>query len=171
MKAYVLLAATIWTRLGLMILIVTTIGCDRVTKHIAATSLAGTPTRSFFGDSLRLEYAENTGGFLSLGAGLPAAARTVLFSVATGLSLVALTAMAIQQRRRGWSLIGLSLFVAGGASNWLDRLTFGRVVDFINIGFGPVRTGIFNVADVAIMLGCGLVIFADAWKKDTPTAP
>ena len=167
MKARESLVAKIGTRLGLIVLIGTTIGCDRVTKHMAATALAGTPTRSFLADSVRLEYAENTGGFLSLGADLPVAARTALFTVATGLSLLAMIAMAIQQRRRVWSLIGLSLFIAGGASNWLDRFAFGRVVDFINIGFGPLRTGIFNVADVAIMFGCGLLVLTEALRKDT----
>jgi signal peptidase II len=167
MKARQSLLAKIGTRLGLIVLIGTTIGCDRVTKHMAATSLAGTPPRSFFADSVRLEYAENTGGFLSLGAGLPVAARMALFTVATGLSLLAMIWMAIQHRRRVWSLIGLSLFIAGGASNWLDRLAFGRVVDFINVGFGPFRTGIFNVADVAIMFACGLLILAERWGKAT----
>lgn len=168
MKARASPLAKIGTRLGLIVLIGTTIGCDRVTKHVAATSLAGMSTRSFFGDSVRLQYAENTGGFLSLGAGLPVAARTVLFTVATGLSLLIMIAMAIQQRRRHvWSLIGMSLFIAGGASNWLDRLAFGYVVDFINVGFGPLRTGIFNVADVAIMSGCGLLVLTEAWRKDT----
>ena len=47
-----------------------TIGCDRVTKHAAAAYLAGTPTRSFLGDTIRVGYVENTGGFLSLGAEL-----------------------------------------------------------------------------------------------------
>jgi signal peptidase II len=34
----------------------------------------------------------------------------------------------------------------------------GRVVDFLNVGLGPVRTGIFNVADMAIMAGVILLI-------------
>jgi signal peptidase II len=72
--------------------------------------------------------------------------------------------VAIRQRRDAWSLVGFTLFIAGGASNWLDRLAFGRAVDFINIGVGPLRTGIFNLADVAIMAGAGLVILAEVWK-------
>ncbi|RPI54782.1 MAG: hypothetical protein EHM55_09825 [Acidobacteria bacterium] len=37
-------------------------------------------------------------------------------------------------------------------SNWFDRVVRGGVFDFINVGIGSVRTGVFNVADVAIML-------------------
>ena len=48
--------------------------------------------------------------------------------------------------------------VAGGTSNLVDRIAYGMVIDFVNVGVGPVRTGIFNVADVAIMLGVGIVV-------------
>ena len=51
------------------------------------------------------------------------------------------------------------------AANWLDRVTLGSVVDFLNVGVGPVRTGVFNVADVAIMLGAGVIVIATFGKK------
>jgi lipoprotein signal peptidase len=37
----------------------------------------------------------------------------------------------------------------------------GNVTDFLNIGVGPVRTGIFNFADVALMLGLALLVVGD----------
>ena len=52
----------------LLVAALLTIGCDRVTKHVATTMLAGEPDRSFWADTVRLGYAENAGGFLSLGA-------------------------------------------------------------------------------------------------------
>jgi signal peptidase II len=45
------------------------------------------------------------------------------------------------------------LFVAGGISNLFDRVVQGSVIDFMHVGVGSVRTGIFNVADLAILLG------------------
>jgi signal peptidase II len=149
----------IGARLALFVAIVATIGCDRATKQMAATILVGSPGRSFLSDTVRLEYVENSGGFLSLGAHLPPMLRTALFTTGTGLALLACVAAAIRFRWSGWPLLGLSLFVAGGASNWVDRMARGSVIDFINVGFGPLRTGIFNVADVAIMLGVGIVGF------------
>jgi signal peptidase II len=148
----------IGVRLALLVAIAATIGCDRATKHIAATTLAGGATRSFLGDTVRLEYAENPGGFLSLGASLPPAFRTGLFTMGTGLALLTVVAAAIRFRWSGWPLFGLAVFVAGGASNWVDRVARGSVVDFITIGLGPLRTGIFNVADVDIMLGVAIVV-------------
>jgi signal peptidase II len=71
--------------------------------------------------------------------------------------------MSILTVRYRWptlALVGITLFIAGGSSNLLDRLTRGSVIDFMNVGFGPLRTGVFNVADMAIMLGAGLVILS-----------
>ena len=116
-------------------------------------------------------HVENTGGLLSLGATLPPPVRMAVFTVGTGLMLLVLIVTAMRCRWSRWRLLGLSLFVAGGASNWMDRVARGRVVDFINIGIGSVRTGIFNVADVAIMLGVGVVILADSVGTEMPKTP
>jgi signal peptidase II len=66
--------------------------------------------------------------------------------------------MAMRLRWPTPAALGVALFVAGGASNLLDRITYGKVVDFMNVGLGPLRTGIFNVADMAIMLGAAIVV-------------
>jgi len=146
-------------RLVLLIAIVATIGCDRVTKHMAATTLADAPGRSFLADTVRLEYAENTGAFLSLGADWPHPVRTAVFGVSNAVLLVAIAIVAVRRRWPALALLGVVLFVAGGASNLLDRIAYGVVIDFMNVGVGSLRTGIFNVADVAIMLGAGLLMF------------
>jgi len=57
--------------------------------------------------------------------------------------------------------VGFSLFLAGGLGNWIDRLANdGRVIDFVSLGLGPLHTGIFNVADVAITAGIVMVLIA-----------
>lgn len=152
--------AKIGTRLVLVLAIGATIGCDQVTKQVAATKLTGMPTQSFFADTIRLEYVENTGAFLGLGADWPPAIRTALFGIGNGLLLLLMSILVIRHRWPTLGLVGMALFVAGGSSNLLDRLIRGDVVDFMNVGLGPLRTGIFNVADMAIMLGAGLVLLA-----------
>jgi signal peptidase II len=147
--------------LALLLLVVMTIGCDRVTKQLATDNLAGGPPHSFMADTFRLTYAENTGGFLSLGAGMPSALRSSVFTVVTAALLVVLAFFAWRQRGSTWHAAAFALFIAGGASNWFDRVSDGRVVDFMNVGVGWLRTGVFNVADVAIMLGVALFMFAE----------
>jgi signal peptidase II len=75
--------------------------------------------------------------------------------------LLILIGVALRSRLTDWSLVGLTLFISGGASNWLDRATKGSVVDFMNVGVVAMRTGIFNTADVAILSGAALFVFAE----------
>jgi signal peptidase II len=156
------------SRLLAVFLLLITLGCDRVTKHLARTRLADAPAQSFFFDTLRLQYAENTGAFLSLGANLPPAVRTWLLTVGVAVLLVIVAILAIVRRWSGMSLAGATLMWAGGVSNLIDRALHGHVVDFLNVGLGSLRTGIFNVADVAVTLGAVLIVFGDmsSTRKD-----
>ena len=152
------------SKLLVLCLLGTTVGCDRVTKHLATTELAGAHSQSFFYDTVRLQYAENTGAFLSLGANLPDPIRTWLLTVGVAVLLIVVAVLAIKHGWEGTSLAGATLMWAGGLSNLIDRATHGHVVDFINLGIGSLRTGIFNIADVAVSLGAVLVVFGD--RKD-----
>ena len=154
----------------MLIAIGATIGCDRVTKHVASTTLSDAPTRSFLADTFRLEYVENTGAFLGLGADWPRPVRTAIFGVGNGLLLVALAAFAIRGHWPRRALLGVALFVTGGASNLLDRAIYGMVIDFMNVGIGSLRTGIFNVADMAIMLGAGILVL-EGCRSDRHAPP
>lgn len=148
----------------LCLLLTATAGCDRVTKHLAMTTLAGTGGHSFLADTVRLDYHENPGGFLSLGAAWHPQTRTVVFQLANLVFLLAVFVIAGRQQWSRSGTVGLALFLAGGLSNLIDRVALGQVVDFLNIGIGPLRTGIFNVADVAIMAGAALVLI-DHWRR------
>lgn len=155
-------------RLALLSLLsAVTVGCDQATKHIANLTLKSVPTRSFLWDVFRLTYAQNRGAFLSLGASLSEQARFWVLTVAVGALLVGLLVYALVGSQLGRAqLVGYSLIVGGGASNWVDRaLHQGTVVDFMNLGIGPLRTGVFNVADLAIMAGIAL-LFLESWRKD-----
>jgi signal peptidase II len=159
-------------RVFAIFLLLTTIGCDRVTKHVATTRLAGKPGVSYLANTFRLEYAENPGAFMSLGSGLPDWARTGLLTFGAGVGLVAVAAAASRLRWIGLPLIGGILFIAGGTSNLVDRITRGSVVDFMNVGIGSLRTGIFNVADVALVVGVVLIVFGFHDKRcDRPRVP
>jgi signal peptidase II len=154
-------------RLVLLVLALATVGCDRVTKRLAVSTLASHPGHSYWGDLFRLGYTENTGAFLSLGAGLPETLRNVVFIWGTGLLLLGLVVVALKART--WPAVGVTLFVAGGLSNWFDRATSGHVVDFMNVGLGSLRTGVFNVADVAIMCGAALFVLGELRRRGPHT--
>lgn len=68
-------------------------------------------------------------------------------------------------RLRSPLILALSIFCGGSLSNLLDRMAFGgNVVDFITVGWGGFRTCIFNLADVAIVLGLILLVPGLIWQ-------
>jgi len=154
-------------RLALLVVVTSTIGCDQATKRLAAEHLMGAETQSLLGDTVRLGYAENTGAFLSLGADLSPAIRTAIFSVGCSVMLLVCAFVAFRNRQRLVPLFALALVCAGGVSNVIDRITRGSVIDFLNVGIGSLRTGIFNVADVAILAGVIVLLF----QKSSPGRP
>ena len=136
------------------------IALDQATKTIAQTYL--TPqTIHLLGDTVRLRLSENTGAFLSLGASLNPTLRFWIFTVAAAAMLVGVTAYALTADdipRDG--IIAMAFVAGGGISNLIDRTTRGgSVVDFLNFGIGSLRTGVLNVADIAIFFGALYVIW------------
>ena len=120
---------------------------------------------TFLADTVRLEYAENAGAFLSLGSELPLWLRTVLFTAGTGLILAFAAVAVYRAHSSALPQIGLALLLGGGISNLADRIRHGAVVDFLNVGIGSVRTGIFNLADMVILLGVALLVVGRSKKS------
>ncbi|HTM45756.1 MAG TPA: signal peptidase II [Polyangiaceae bacterium] len=160
----------------LLFLLTGCVGCDQVSKGVAIDRLSGIKGLSYLGDTVRLVYAENTGAFLGLGEHWPPVVRWGVFTVLSAVFVIAAGVYALRQIRgvtswRGLCTAGaIGLVAAGGLGNLIDRFCRnGAVVDFMNLGIGPVRTGIFNVADVQIMLGCALFAFGD--RRASPATP
>jgi signal peptidase II len=150
-----------------------TVGCDHAAKHAARAALDARPPLSLAGDVVRFQLAHNTGGFLSFGERLPEGWRHAFFLLAAPLGVALLAAGAFPSAaRHRTTLAGLALLCGGGFANWLDRvLSGGTVTDFVSLGVGPLRTGIFNVADVAILAGALLLLFPTARGRATAEAP
>lgn len=163
------------TRIALMAtLLIGCVGCDQTTKSLARAHLQGHPAISFLGDTLRLQYAENPGAFLSLGASLPHGWSIAVFTLG-GVALIFATLgyALITLKSAGWlRATALALIGAGGIGNLVDRIRYdGHVTDFLNIGLGSIRTGIFNIADVALMLGIALFLLAYRHSEQPSTTP
>jgi len=146
------------------------IGCDRITKDIAKHDLMFHAPISYLHNTLVLEYVENTGAALSLGDSLSKPFSFWLLSMLPLAFLIALFIYVIVKIRvlAPVKLLAFSLIVAGGLGNIIDRLLFDRhVTDFMNVGIGSLRTGIFNVADMCVTAGVIVLLFASWEKKPT----
>ncbi len=146
-------SAPVWWLIGLVL--VASVGCDQFTKRVAQNHLKGQPVASYWGDTFRLQYAENPGAFLGLGQDLPGGVRrTLLVGVNLAIATALAAVMVVGRRMGPWRLSACALLLAGAIGNLIDRVQHdGLVIDFMNLGVGPLRSGIFNVADVAISVG------------------
>jgi signal peptidase II len=168
----------VWT-VGVALAVLCLILVDQWTKALALQYLVPGQTVSVIsapvvGDLCLLVLVWNTGAFLSLGAGMGGLVH-VLFMI--GIPLVALAGMAVYLSRPWWprraaaipaSLrLAIGFALAGGAGNLIDRIREGKVVDFLNFGIGPVRTGVMNVADLYILgaIICLLVYWIRHYRR------
>ena len=152
----------------LFFVLLSCVGCDRATKIMARQELATAPMQEYGNGFFRLVYAENPGAFLSLGAGLHPEVRFWIFTVFVALLLSGLAWFVLRyiQKAPLPFVVAVALIAGGGLGNLIDRLIYdGHVVDFMQIGYSPLRTGVFvfNMADMAIMAGTGLM-FIFAWR-------
>lgn len=140
-----------------------TAGCDQGTKVLARSYLGQGNVVSLLGGVLVMRYVENQGAFLSLGAWLPRPVRQAVFIIFPLAVLAGMVVYVVRKKDiRLMPAAGFAFVAGGGIGNLLDRIAHdGRVGDFLNIGIGGVRTGIFNAADLAIMFGC-LLLLTDA---------
>ena len=154
-------------------LLVCCVGCDQTTKYVATKSLCGTPPLSCLSNTLRLEYALNPGGFLSVGSNLAPQPRFWVFVALNTVFLAGAICILVAK----WNMplanfVALVLVLAGGIGNVIDRVLHnGLVTDFLNLGIGPVRTGIFNVADMVLTVGGLALLLTYRGERLTRTPP
>ena len=148
-------------RAGLMALalLTLTIFLDQLTKIWAQANLKNHEAVDYWGGVFRFEYAENPGAFLGLGGGLSPELRFWIFTVLVAIFLIFAAISLFKSHGDSAQQFGLALLIGGGLGNLWDRLLYQRVVDFMNMGLGSLRTGIFNVADFAIVVGICFMVF------------
>lgn len=155
----------------LLIIILACIGVDRVAKVVAQSQLAGEPPIILANNLVRFEYTENPAAFLSFGARLSPEMQYWVFTIFASALLVGVLiyTLKIAQEIHLAVFVALALFLGGGIGNLIDRVfNEGRVIDFVSMGIGPLRTGIFNVADMAILAGFILMLLNGRHLDDGP---
>jgi signal peptidase II len=140
------------------ILIVATIAADQLTKVWARGSLKGQPATTIIPGYLDLEYHENPGAAFGLLRSVPGGRYILILVAVVAIVLVwRMVAQATHRRRMGD--VAFALVVGGALGNVVDRIHIGRVVDFILMHFHRKYVWpAYNVADIALVVGVGLLI-------------
>ena len=148
------------------------IAVDQMTKIWAVENLMNQPSTSYLGGFFRFTFARNEGAFLSLGSGLSGGWKTWALTILPVVVLLYILFQTLFSKSMGqWQIIAFSFILGGGLSNIYDRIVHGSVVDFMVLEAFGWHTGIFNIADNAIMLGLFMMIptlFSSNKKKEKP---
>lgn len=132
-----------------------TIITDQVTKFFAIKLYEAYNELSFFHNFFQFSLIKNYGGFLGIVNVFPDNIRFFLLNVCVSFLLLGCLVYIFWSKSKPTHYSTPLVFVAGGGiSNLIDRLLYdGGVIDFLSIGVGNFRTGIFNLADIYILVG------------------
>jgi signal peptidase II len=131
---------------------------DYISKYYIKTVMAEGVSIPVVDGVFHITYVLNSGaafGLLANQRGLFIGAAFVLLAVLLGLLK--------QLKKQSFCLrIGFSLIAGGALGNLIDRVNVGQVVDFLDFRVWPV----FNIADAAICIGAGCVLWCVTKNKD-----
>lgn len=143
----------------ILLMVLANAGCDQLTKNVARQHLNFGETIHVIGEHFILIKTENSGAFLSAGDHLPGTLKFIFLML---LPLIALFFgvyfLMINYQLPKLLVVGICFVIGGGLGNLFDRMVYGTVTDFLHIDFYLIKTGIFNVADVSILIGAGMLM-------------
>lgn len=158
----------IFQNIAFLLILLANIGCDQLSKKIVRQELMDYETITIVKNHITLTKVENTGAFLSVGSTLPGFLKFLLLSIIPLLALsYGIVYLFTRRNLSIMSAVALSFAIGGGIGNIYDRLIHGSVTDFMHIDLGFIQTGIFNMADVSIMVGM-ILFFVQAYFKKSP---
>jgi signal peptidase II len=127
---------------------------DQGTKWVVKHTMALGQSIRVFGDAVRLTFVENPGMAFGLRIG-----KGTVFTVFSLFACAFLVFYLWKNRHAGTGFSSSLFLILGGAvGNLIDRIAFGRVVDFIDVGFRHLRWPVFNVADSSVVIGMGILM-------------
>ena len=137
----------------LILIIAGTVAIDQIVKHLVSGAMQLNQTIPVIRDFFHITYIHNDGAAFGIMAGKN------IFLI--GLPLVMMIAgivvlILLRNRLDRLPLIAIALITGGGIGNLIDRSIYGYVIDFIDF---KIWNPIFNIADIAVCIGCGLLIF------------
>ena len=139
------------------------VGCDHATKALAQANLQHHAPVVLVPGVIDLGYTENRDIAFSVFYHLRLAPPAWALGLVALVTMIAIVVAWTRRGQRPWlEHAAFAMILAGAIGDALDRLVSGRVVDFIHIHFWPV----FNIADVLIVAGVGLLLVLG--RRHTP---
>jgi signal peptidase II len=153
-------------RFYIIALVLLNIGCDQISKVVVRKNVVSREYIELVTDHLILTNVENTGAMLGFGANFPPIIKIILLQIIPVFVLMVLLYRVLTKKRIDrWLVFAFALVIGGGIGNLIDRIIYGSVTDFFQIRLGFLKTGIFNMADVAVTIGVLMILFLSLFGK------
>ena len=151
----------------ILALVLLNVGCDQVSKNVVRQTIAKEERIHVIKDNFLLTKVENEGAAWSVGSDLSPLLKIIFLQIIPSLVLVFLLRhILIQTKYKKETVVGFAFIIGGGIGNLFDRIVHNSVTDFLILDLGLIKTEIFNLADVSIMVGSILVLFSVLINKD-----
>jgi signal peptidase II len=145
------------------------IALDRVTKLAIAKKLSMYDSIQVIPGFFRIIHTENRGAAFGMFADSPSPWKVGLLIVFSVIALIIVSTLLWKNSHSLTSTgIGLSLILGGAIGNLWDRVLSGHVVDFLLFYIRQYQWPAFNMADSAIVIGAGLLVFEILFAKPAP---
>ena len=129
---------------------------DQALKRLVEESMRLGESMPLIRGALDLTYIKNSGGAFGILGG-----QEVVLLLGSAVAVAFVFWMLFTSEPSKATTAGCGLILGGAAGNLIDRVTKGEVTDYLDLDFWPLRQwAIFNAADVAIVLGVGLLLLA-----------
>ncbi|GLP97147.1 signal peptidase II [Paraferrimonas sedimenticola] len=143
------------------------LGLDQLTKYLVLQNFSLHQVEAIL-PVFNLTYVRNYGAAFSFLHDAGGWQRWFFTALAVGVSLL-LSWWLRNQPKALWRLnLCYALIIGGAIGNLIDRLVHGYVVDFLDFYWGTAHFPAFNVADMAISVGAGLLILEAFWPQKLP---
>lgn len=126
---------------------------DLGTKYLVQDAMPLYTSIPIVGEYVKLTHIRNPGAAFGISVGSPAL-FLVLSMLACGVVAYYFKTLPVSER---WGRFSLTLVLGGAVGNLIDRIRFGEVTDFIEVGIDAYRWPVFNVADMAVTIGVVLL--------------
>ena len=153
--------------ISISIIIALSIFLDQISKILIRKNVEQYSDIKLIGEYFILTNVENSGAFLGMGSGFSPIMKSVFLIILPIIVLISIIIYVYRDKEIDKiSLIGFSIIIGGGIGNIFDRIIYGSVTDFLFIDLGGIfKTGIFNIADLAVTTGMILILLMSFKNK------
>jgi signal peptidase II len=144
------------------------VASDQLTKNLIVNRFHLSESLPVISGFFSITRVHNAGAAFGILASLPPGLREPFFFIVPGATLAAILAVFYRLRpSQNHSIYALALIVGGALGNLVDRIRLGFVVDFLDFHWsGALHFPAFNVADIAITLGVGLLFLGMLHERE-----